>query len=188
MPTLPTEPISAVQAAGLDILLGLTNKTLEGLQKVVELNLQMTRATLAETQQNTRQAFAAKDLGELLALQASLVQLAVEKAQSYRHQLFEIASATQAEFTKVADAQYEESKRKMQEIVDNALKGAPAGSQGAVAAWQSALTATTTLCDTMQQTTRQALELAESNLNQAADAASVAAQEAGTQATRAAKR
>ncbi|MFJ1259784.1 hypothetical protein [Cupriavidus sp. CuC1] len=40
----------------------------------------------------------------------------------------DIASAPQAEFAKVAEAKYEEHKRKMQDLIDNAAKGTPAGS------------------------------------------------------------
>ncbi|MGH8789969.1 MAG: TIGR01841 family phasin [Cupriavidus necator] len=188
MPTQPTEQIAAMQAASLDILSGLTNKALEGLQQVVELNLRTMKSTLAETQEATRQAFAVKDLSALLALQASLWQPETEKAPSYWRQLFEIAAATRADFAKVAEAQYEANKRNMQDLIDNTTKGVPPGSEAAVAAWQSAVSATTTLCDTMQQTAKQAIEVAESNWSMAAAAASNSAQQATTLAARAAKR
>lgn len=188
MPTLPTEQLSALQAANLDLLFGLMNKTLAGVQKLAELNLQTMKATVAENQGNIQKAFAAKDMQELLALQAGLLQPATEKAQAYHHQLVEIISATRAEFAKVAEAQYEANKRKMQDVIDNATKSAPAGSEAAVAAWQSAVSAATSLCDTMQQSAKQAIEITESNLDIAAAAASNAARQATAQATRAAKR
>ena len=188
MPMSPSEQLSALSAANLDLLFSLTNKTLAGLQKLTELNLQTMKATLAESQDNLQKAFAAKDIQELLALQASLLQPATEKAQAYRRQLVEITSATRAEFTKVAEAQYEENKRKMQEVIDSATKTAPAGSEAAVAAWQSAVSAATNLCDTMQQSTKQAIEITESNLDFAAAAASNAARQATGHAARAAKR
>ncbi|MFJ4290663.1 TIGR01841 family phasin [Cupriavidus sp. NPDC089707] len=188
MPTLPTEQLSALQTANVELLFGLTNKTITAFEKLVELNLQTIKATVAETQDNIQKAFAAKDIQELLALQASLWQPATEKAQAYRRQWIEITSATRAEFAKVAEAQYEANKRKMQDVIDNATKSAPAGSEAAVAAWQSAVSATTTLCDTMQQTTKQAIEVAESNLDIAAAAASNAARQATAQAARGGKR
>jgi phasin family protein len=188
MSTLLTEQLPALQAANLDPLFGLTNKTLAGLQKLVELNLQTMNATLAETQDNIQKAFAAKDLQELLALQASLLQPATEKAQAYGRQLVEITSTTRAEFAKVAEAQYEANKRKMQELIDNATKSAPAGSEAAVTAWQSAVSAATSLCDTMQQTAKQAIEVAESNMDIAAAASSNAARQVTVQAARTAKR
>jgi len=65
MATLPTEQLSALQAANLDLLFGLTNKTLAGLQELAELNLKTMKATLAETQDNFQKAFAAKDMQDL---------------------------------------------------------------------------------------------------------------------------
>jgi phasin family protein len=188
MPTSNTEQIAAVQAASLDIWVGLTNKTLDGFERLVKLNLQTMKSTLANAQENVRKACAAKDAAELLTLQAGLWQPAIEQAQAYRQQLADIAAATRADFAKVAEAQYEASKCKMQEVIENATKEAPPGSEAAVAAWQSALSATTTLCETMQQAAKQATEIAESNWNMAAAAASNAAQQAANQAARAAKR
>ncbi|MDW3684457.1 phasin family protein [Cupriavidus sp. CV2] len=137
----------------------------------------------------------AADSGARLARRArpaisriTLLQPVREKAQSYCRQLYEIASATRAEFEKVAEAQYEASKCKMQEVIDDATKGAPAGSEAAVAAWQSAVAATTTLCETMQKTTKQAIELTESNMNMATAAAANAARQTTNQAARATKR
>ncbi|MGH8790257.1 MAG: TIGR01841 family phasin [Cupriavidus necator] len=189
MPMSPPEQFAAAQAAGFDILAGLTSKALDGFQKVAELNLQTMKSTLAEVQENTRKAFAAaKDRGELLALQASLLQRAAENAQAYGRQLLDIAEATRADFAKVDEAQYEENKRMMQAFIDGATMGAPAGSEAAMTAWNSALATTTSLFETMQQTARQAVEVAESNLNIAATAASNAAQQATAQGARAAKR
>src|SRR5262249_28645808 len=120
MPSSPSEQMQVAQAAGLDAFCGLADKVLDGLQKLVELNLRTTKSTLADTQEATRKALAAKDAGELLALQASLLQPAIEKAQAYQRDLYAIAAATRGDFAKVADAQFEESKRKMQDVIENA--------------------------------------------------------------------
>ncbi len=189
MATPPTtEQIAAVQAASLDIWIGLTSKTLDGVEKLVNLNVQTMNSPLAGAQENARKACAAKDAAELLGLQASFWQPALEQAQAYRQQLAEIVSATRADYAKVAEAQYEANKRQIQDVIDSAAKGAPAGSEAAVAAWQSALAANTTLCETMQQAAKQATELAENSWSSAAAAASYAAKQASPQAARAAKR
>ncbi len=187
MPSSPSEQIQAAQAAGLDILSGLANKGLDGLQKLVEVNLRPVKSTLADAQEATCKFLAAKDAADLFALQASLLQPAIEKAQAYQRELFEIAAAARGDFAKVADAQFEESKRKMQDVIDNAAKGAPAGSEPALAAWQSAMAAGATLCETMQQTAKQAMEAAENNLNVVSAAGAKAAQQATAQPARTAK-
>jgi hypothetical protein len=64
----------AAHKANVETLFGLTNKAFEGVEKLVELNLQVAKATLAESAETTKAAMSVKDAQELLALQASLLQ------------------------------------------------------------------------------------------------------------------
>jgi phasin family protein len=184
MTLLTPEQLAAAQKANLETLFGLTNKAFEGIEKLVELNLQVVKSTLAENQENAQRALSVKDAQELLALQASLTQPVAEKVLSYGRHLYEIASATQAEFARVAEAQYEEQNRKVQALVDNVAKNAPAGSETAVAVIKSAITAANTTYETVHKATKQAVEIAESNFNAAATAASKAASQAAAQVSR----
>ncbi|MCF7696140.1 phasin family protein [Mycetohabitans rhizoxinica] len=188
MNLLTPEQIAVAQKANLETWFGLTNKAFEGIEKFVELNLQAAKSTLAESQENAHRALSVKDAQELLSLQASLAQPGAEKVLSYGRQLYEITSATQAEFVRVAQAQYDEQSRKVQALVDNVAKNAPAGSETAVSVWKSAITAANTTYETVQKATKQAVEIAESNFNAAATAASKAAQQAAAQASHAAKK
>ncbi|CAG9187026.1 TIGR01841 family phasin [Cupriavidus pinatubonensis] len=172
MPSSPFEQMQSLQSAGIEILGGLADKGFASAQKLIELNLRAMKSSLGDAQEATRKALAARDVAELLALHNGLFQSAIEKALAYQRELFEIAVATQGDFAKVADAQFEESKRRMQEVIDSAGKNSPAGSEVALAAWQSALTAGASMCESMQQAARQAMEAAESNLNVATAAAS----------------
>jgi len=188
MTLLTPEQIAAANKAQFDMLFGLTNKAFEGMEKLLELNLQVVKSTLAESQENTQRVLSVKDAQELLALQASLAQPVAEKALSYGRHLYEIASSTQAEFARVAEAQYEDQNRKVQALVDNVAKNAPAGSETAVAVIKSAITAANTTYETVHKATKQAVEIAESNFNAAATAASKAASQAAAQASRSTKK
>jgi phasin family protein len=184
MTLLTPEQFAAAQKANLETLCGLTSKAFEGVEKLVELNLQVVKSTIAESQENAQRALSVKDAQELLALQAGLTQPVAEKVLSYGRHLYEIASATQAEFARVAEAQYEEQNRKVQALVENVAKNAPAGSETAVAVIKSAITAANTTYETVHKATKQAVEIAESNFNAAATAASKAASQAAAQASR----
>ncbi|MEM5385398.1 phasin family protein [Paraburkholderia phymatum] len=184
MTLLTPEQFAAAQKANLETLFGLTSKAFEGVEKLVELNLQVVKSTIAEGQENAQRALSVKDAQELLALQAGLTQPVAEKVLSYGRHLYEIASATQAEFARVAEAQYEEQNKKMQALVENVAKNAPAGSETAVAVIKSAITAANTTYETVHKATKQAVEIAESNFNAAATAASKAASQAAAQASR----
>jgi phasin family protein len=182
------EQITAAQKANLDTLFGLTNKAFEGFEKLVQLNLEVVKSTLAETQDNAQKALSVKDPQELLALQASPMQPFAEKVLSYGRRVYEIASSTQAEFAKVAEAQYEAQSRRVQTLVDDIAKSAPTGSEAAVAVMQSAIAAANSAYETVHKATQQAVEIAESNLDTVVTAASKAARQGVEQASRAARK
>ncbi|KVR86040.1 phasin family protein [Burkholderia vietnamiensis] len=175
MSLLTPEQIAAAQKANLESLFGLTTKAFEGVEKLIELNLQVVKSTLTESQENAQRLLSVKDAQELIALQASLSQPVAEKVLSYSRHLYEIASATQAEFAKVAEAQFDEQNKNVQALVDNVAKNAPAGSETAVAALKSALNAANTTYETVQKAAKQAVEIAETNFNAAAAVATKAA-------------
>src|SRR6478735_8799875 len=80
LPNLPGDPtmltaeqIIAAQKAHLETLFDLTGKAFEGVEKLVELNLQVAKASLGEAAETAKSALAAKDAQEFLALQAGLL-------------------------------------------------------------------------------------------------------------------
>jgi len=185
---LTPEQIAAAQKANLETLFGLTSKAFEGVEKLVELNLQVVKATFAENVDSAKKALSAKDAQELLAIQASLVQPVAEKTLAYTRHLYEIASETQTEFTKVAEAQLAEGTKNVQALVENFAKNAPAGSESTVAIVKSAISAANNAYESVQKATKQAVEMAESNFQAAATAATKAAQQASASARTVAKK
>ena len=162
---LTAEQLLAAQKANVETLFGLTQKAFEGVEKLVELNVQATKAALTDTASNTQAIMSVKDAQELLTLQASLMQPLAEKASAYSRQLYEIASGTGAEFTKAAESQAAEAQQKFMSVVDNVAKNAPAGSETAVAVMRNAVAAATNAMESVQKAVKQASDIAESNFN-----------------------
>ena len=69
---LTAEQMLSTQQTNGEVLFGLTNKALEGVEKLVELNLQATKAATGEAIEPDKSALSVKDAQELLALQAGL--------------------------------------------------------------------------------------------------------------------
>ena len=157
------EQMMAAHKANVETLFGLTNKAFEGVEKLVELNLQVARAALGEAAENAKAVMSAKDAQEFLALQASLLQPAAEKAAAYSRHLYDIAAATGSEVTKVAEATASDAQAKFMTAVDAAVKNAPAGSENAVALVKSAVAAANNAVEGMQKAVKQATETAEAN-------------------------
>jgi len=183
---LTPDQFAAASKANLETLFGLTNKAFEGVEKLVELNLQVAKATLAESAENTKAALAVKDVQELLALQASLLQPSAEKAAAYSRHLYDIATSSTTELTKTAEAQLGELQKSFTTVVDGALKNAPAGSESAVALVKSAMTAANNAYESVHKAAKQAADMAEANFTAVTNTAVKASQAAAKSAKRAA--
>lgn len=162
---LTAEQIAAAHKANIETMFGLTQKAFEGVEKLVELNLEATKAAMAETANNAQAMMSVKDAQELLALQAGLMQPLADKTMAYSRHLYDIASATSADFSKAAEEQATDAQKKFMAVVDNAAKNAPAGSETAVAAMKSVVSAANTAMESVQKAVKQATEMAEANIN-----------------------
>ena len=173
---LTAEQVVAAHKANAETLFGLTCKPFEGVKKRVELNLQVAKAALGEVAENARAALSVKDAQELLALQASMLQPAAEKAASYSRHLYDIAASTQAEFGKVAEAQFADAQKNLASTVESALKNAPAGSENAVALVKSAMAAANNAYESISKAAKQAADVAEANFTAVTNTAVKASQ------------
>jgi phasin family protein len=181
------ENLAASSKEAVESLLALTSKSFEGVEKLVELNLQTARSSLEDSAETAKSLLGAKDPQEFFALQAGLFQPAAEKALAYGRQLYDITTAAQAEFTKLAEAQVSGAQQQVLAMVETATKNAPAGSENAVALVKSAITAANNALESAQKAAKQAASVAESNfqtLSAQATTAAKAAVQAAPKATR----
>jgi len=164
--TNPAEQIAAANKAALDNLVTLTQQAFKGIEQLVELNMQAARSSIDDSVEKAKAALGAKDPQEFMtSLQANL-QPAQDKAVAYGRQVADIAAATQAEVSKLAEAQVKAVQEQFQSLVDTAVKNAPAGSESAVAAVKSAIANTTAAFDSVQKAAKQAASAAEANFKQ----------------------
>ena len=182
---LTAEQLIAAQKANIETLFGLTNKAFEGVEKLVELNLQVAKTALGEAGDTARAAFSVKDAQELLALQASLLQPSAEKAAAYSRHIYDITASTNAEVTKAVEAQVADAQKTFINLVDSASKNAPAGTENAVALVRSAVAAANNAFESVQKAAKQATDVAEANFH-AVTSTAVKATQGATKARRAA--
>ncbi|KAF1046093.1 phasin family protein [Xylophilus sp.] len=188
--SVTAEQILATHKANIDTLFGLTSKAFEGVEKLVELNVTASRAALADAASHTQAVLGVRDVQELLALQANLLQPLAEKSASYSRHLYDIASSTSSEFSRAFEAKAAEAQQNFVGLVDNAARNAPAGSETAVAVFKSAVSAANNAFESVQKAVKQASDVAEANFNavttQATNAAKTATANAAAAASAAA--
>jgi len=182
---LTAEQFLSTQKSQAEVVFGLTTTAFEGAEKLVELNVQTAKTAINEAAEATRAALSVKDAQEFLTLQASLLQPVAEKVVAYGRHVYEIVSATNAEFAKVAEATSADAQAKFMAAVDTAVKNAPAGSENAVALVRSAVAAATNAIEGAQRAAKQASDAAEANF-QALSSTAVRATQAPAKTKRAA--
>jgi phasin family protein len=168
---LTAEQIMASHKANIETLFGLTHKAFEGVEKLVELNMQATKAALAETANHAQAVMGVKDAQEFMALQAGMVQPLAEKTAAYSRHLYDIASAAGADLGKTFEGQAAEAQQKLAGMIDSAAKNAPAGSETTVAVMKTAVAAANNAFESMQKAVKQASDMAEANFNTVATSA-----------------
>jgi phasin family protein len=169
------EQLAAANQANIDAIVELTRKSFEGIERLVELNLQVARASMGDSAAQAKAMLSAKGPQDLVSLQAGMVQPATEKATAYSRQLYEIASQTQSEVTRLVEAQMAAAQEKILALVDATVKNAPAGSENAMVVIKSAVTAANSAMASVQQAAKQAVGVAEANLEAIAKNAAPAA-------------
>lgn len=180
------EQVTAAQRGNLETLFGLTAKAFEGIEKLVELNMQVAKTSLAEAAETTLAMLSVKDAQELMTLQASLLQPAAEKAAAYSRHVYDIVAGTNAEVTKAAEATLADGQKKVLALVDTAVKNAPAGTESAVALVKSAVAAANNAYESVHKAAKQATEVAEANFSAMTSTAVKAGQSASARGKKAA--
>jgi phasin family protein len=166
---LTPEQMAAAQKANLETLSGLTNQALQSMEKLVELNMHIAKQSLSESMSSAKKALEVKDIQQLLIHQAETIQPMAEKMMAYSRHLYELAHETQASFTESAEKEFQEGQKKMNALVEDWTKNAPAGSDAAVHAMKQAIASATNVFETSQKAIKHAVQVAQGNLNNAAE-------------------
>jgi len=164
------EQIASANKSNVEALLTLANTAFASAERLAALNLNTARNLLEDTVASAKSLLGVKDIQELMNVQASLAQPTVEKAVAYSRSIYEIASQTQEELTKIFEAQFAEANKNVTSALDKAVKNAPAGSDVAVAAVKSAIAAANSAYDSMTKAAKQVAEIAEANVAAATSA------------------
>lgn len=160
----------ASQKASIENLLALQNAAFSGFEKLVDLNLRVTKAALEESTQKTQEALSLQDPQQAVAFAASLSQPAAERSLAYGKQVYDIVSGVQVEISRLAETQIAGGQKQLAESIEQISRNAPVGSESAVAFVKNSLATATSAFDSMSRAAKQAAEAAESNIAAAANA------------------
>jgi phasin family protein len=165
------EQIQATNKANVEAILSVAATQFAALEKLVNLNTTAVKTAFEDGVANARALAAAKDVQELVNLQSSLAQPAIEKAVAYSKSVYEVATQANAEFSKLAEKRVAEWNESFVSLLDKAAKNAPAGSDVAVTAVKQMIAAANSAYDNLAKVAKQATEIAEANVAAAQETA-----------------
>jgi phasin family protein len=145
-----------------------------GAEKLSNLNATIGRSAIDSATEAAQSLSSVKEPNELIALSGASARPSLEKFVGYTRELVSIANGVSAEIGKVVEQQISDSNRRMAELLDFAVKNAPAGSEQALALLRSAVAAGNVAFDTTSKASRQAADWAQANFAAAAKAATTA--------------
>ncbi len=159
----PAEQIIAANKANLEALEGAAKKAFAGAEKLVDLNMTASKAALGESLNHAKAVMSVKTPQEFMSLQTAFFQPLAEKSAAYFQHVQAIATEGSADFTKQIEANMAEAQKAFTASMDQMVKNAPAGSEAAVAAFQSALSQGQKAVETAQATIKKASATAQAN-------------------------
>lgn len=173
-PQFDPSQFSDLGQANLEKTLRLTNIALGGIERLVNLQIGITRDLISEHAETTKALSGVKDVQGLVAFQRQLTQPSVEKSLSVARNVFDAASATQKELNGLIEEQVLEFNKNLLASLDKAKENAPAGSGVAVNALRNVVETASNTYDAVTKTSQKiAAELV---------TATVSAAEAGVKA------
>lgn len=172
------EQLVAINKANLEVAMKFAGVALQGAERILDLQLKAAKTAFADSVENAKTIAAVKDLQQLAALKDSMAQPTIEKATAYAKSVYDVTTATQAEFGKLVEEQVSEFNKQVVTALDKIVKTAPAGSEVGIAALKSGIAAVNSAYDNVSKVAKQFTEATQSNFEAVAKQATNGAKKA----------
>jgi len=159
------EQLVAFNKANLEMAMKFAGVALQGAERILDLQLKAAKIAFADSVENAKTIAAVKDLQQLAALKDSMAQPTIEKATAYAKSVYDVTTATQAEFGKLVEEQVSEFNKQVVTALDKIVKTAPAGSEVGIAALKSGIAAVNSAYENVSKVAKQFTEATQSNID-----------------------
>lgn len=157
------DQLIAFNKANLEAAARFAGVALQGAERLVDLQLKAAKEAFADSIENAKALASIKDPQQLTTLKDSFAQPRLDKATAYARSFYDVAAETQAEISKLVEAQVAEFNKQVVATLDRMVKNAPAGSELGIAAVKSAIAAANSAYDNLSKVAKQMTEATQSN-------------------------
>jgi len=161
------EQLIAMNKTNIETAMRFAGVAMEGAERMIDLQLKAAKTAFADSFEGAKALATVKDFQELAALKDNLGQPAMEKASAYAKSVYDCATETQVEMSKLIEAQVAEFNKEVVSGLDKLVKNAPAGSEVGISAIKSGIAAVNAAYDNLSKVAKQFAHDAQSNLESA---------------------
>ena len=160
--TKTTPDYSKMQADQARNMTTAAARTLEGFQKLAQLNLETARASMEASGEQIRELLAARDIKTLTELVTSYSKPRPDAFKAYAQAVYAISRETGTELAEIIEQQVAESQRQLYSTVEDIASKAPVGSEGVLAFTRQVMAASSSAYDELNKAARQFTQMADS--------------------------
>src|SRR5262245_35954580 len=159
-----TDQLAALTKSELRATLKLAEVTGENLEKLAELQFNAAKGAYSDGVAALRRLSSMREPGEVAAFAASAARPAWEGATAYARKVYELGVAAQVQVAALVEERVTDFNKNMVLTLDAILKSAPAGSEGALSGFKSAVHSANTAYETLVKAGRQFASMADASL------------------------
>ena len=161
-------PLSEIGRTAVESAARASRISMDSAERTFNVQIEYAKGALKQAQLTARALSQAKDVQELLALRARIAENTVENMMGYSRSLYEVASETQAEYSRLAEERMARFQKAVTETVDQVARSAPGGGDVASAAIKSQMVATTAAFDSFTKAARSLASYADASASRPA--------------------
>ncbi|MDH5536366.1 MAG: TIGR01841 family phasin [Betaproteobacteria bacterium] len=165
------EQLSQLNRGAIEAALALAKVSMDSVEKLARLQMETTREVLEDSLAQTRSLAEAKDPQQLAAMRATALEHGLEQMGAYSRSVYDVAAKAQSEIGKIVESRYTEFNRELAQLVEEAAKSAPAGTEPALAVVRQSMAATNQMVEALTKVAKQVAETADANVKSAANQA-----------------
>lgn len=168
---LTQEQTTAANKANLETLAQLSRKAFDGVEKLMELNLQVAKTLMQESVDHLQDTSKAKDVKEFLGMQANFLQPMAEKTIAYNRHLYTIANETQANLSELTKTDIQKRTAFYQNLITEVTSQTPGSSDAMVNMIKQAVSNANTAIESSQKALKQAIDMSSHQTQSATESA-----------------
>ena len=174
----PQQQFIATGKANLDNLVAAQNRMFAGFEALIDLNLNVFKSSLENLAEKSQQVASLKNPEQASSFATTLLQPSAESALNYSQQVFDIIAGLQRDLGNLTEAQINQNQEQVSQLIEQAEKNAPAGSESLFAVLKTAVLNSTHVADSMIKAGRQVSDVVDSNITAARNTAVKATEKA----------